>query len=165
MKNLILSAVLLTASPCFAKTPFTVNRFQTCERVLENGNPVNPFSGPFKRVGKQELNCWFEFIGTNETVKYLDKHQSLPIRVIWRVGIRNVEKIDIGITPAEWRRARAGAVSEIATKGIFTWRTFCSKTNFEAARYAIQLVTTGGDRMKSQETMNAFEAEIEIQHL
>ena len=164
MKYLILSAFLLAASPVAAGVPFIVNRFATCHGI-ENNTPMNSFSGPFKRAGNQELNCWFEFIGTRETIEYLDKRRSLTIRAIWRVGIRNVEKVDIGITASEWRRARDGAVSEVAAKGFFTWRTFCSKSNFESDRYAIHLVTTGGDRLKQQGTMSAFEADIEIQGL
>jgi hypothetical protein len=164
MKNLILLAILLVASPMAAGVPITVNRFERCYGIQDN-SPVNSFSGPFKIAGNQELNCWFEFMGGKETIKYLDARRSLTIRAIWRVGIRNVDKIDIGITAAEWRRAREGAVSEVAAKGFFTWRTFCSKSNFESDRYAIHLVTTGGDRLKDRETMNAFEADIEIQGL
>lgn len=165
MTKLLIIALALTALPCWARIPLTLNRFVTCKSVSDSNDPVDVFSGSFKKENDQQLWCWFEFIGTAETIKYLDRNQSLVIRAIWRVGIRNVEKIEISITPDQWRRHRKGALSEVESKGTFTWRTYCAKGNFESNRYGLQLVTAGGDRILAQATLRAFEATIEIESL
>jgi hypothetical protein len=151
------------AFPCTASSQHNiqVSAVKFAKKIVDR-EPVGEISLPFDWDGRSPLHVWFELIGTKQTLAYLERHGSLPLRAVWRIGIRNAERIDIGMTAERWAEDEPVIRDAVRREGLFKWRTSLNKTRFEADDYVLHVVDDSGNRIRDQQTNKAFEVEISI---
>ena len=154
-------ALLLMSYAATAQHNTQVHNYRLPEKIVDL-NPIGENSLPFPADGRRSLYVWLELVGTKQTLAYLEKHESLSLRAIWRVGLRNTERMEIGITPIRWNEEAAKIRDQVRREGSFRWRTFCKKSYFEADEYQLFVVDANGKRIRDLQTNKAFEMQLNI---
>lgn len=161
LRILLLHALFVSAVAVAQPHNTQVHDVRLPERIVDR-NPVGESRLPFQPDGRRSLYVWLELIGTKQTLAYLERHDSLSVRAVWRVGLRNTERMEIGIDTTRWHEEAAKIRDQVRRDGFFKWRTFFKKINFEANEYLVFVVDANGNRIRDQQTNKAFELEVAI---
>ena len=146
---------------------FTIAKPQFGARV----DPANGYavSSPAQggKISRAELTSnllYFSvtIVGDQSTLEYLEEHRHLGLTVvIWADGMKR-DSIEIGITPRDWERDQQTLKEELASMGVFTWRTFMNTKRIRHSRLVLLLLDDNDDTVGPPGHAGSYQATVRL---